>query len=59
MKNAKLSITLDYNGTVCEVIIKQESEKKKFSELNRSEQLEVLKCLSSTKETLVRFLKVK
>lgn len=59
MKNAKLSITLDYNGTVCEVIIKQESEKKEFSELNRSEQLDVLKCLSSTEETLVRFLKVK
>lgn len=59
MKNAKLSITLDYNGTVCEVIIKQEGEKKKFSELNRSEQLDVLKYLSSTKETLVRFLKVK
>lgn len=59
MENAKLSITLDYNGTVCEVIIKQEGEKKKFSELNRSEQLDVLKCLSSTEETLVRFLKTK
>lgn len=59
MENAKLSITLDYNGAECEVIIKQEGEKKKFSELNRSEQLDVLKCLSSTEETLVRFLKVK
>lgn len=59
MENVKLSITLDYNGTVCEVIIKQNDEKKKFSELNRSEQLDVLKCLSSTEETLVRFLKTK
>lgn len=56
--NAKLSITLDYNGTVCEVIIKREG-KKMFSELNRSEQLDVLKCLSSTEKTLVRFLKTR
>ena len=56
--NAKLSITLDYNSTVCEVIIKREG-KKMFSELNRSEQLDVLKCLSSTEKTLVRFLKEK
>ena len=56
--NAKLSITLDYNSKVCEVIIKREG-KKMFSELNRSEQLDVLKCLSSTEKTLVRFLKEK
>lgn len=59
MENPKLSITLDYNSTVCEVIIKREGEKIQFSELNRSEQLDVLKCLSSTEETLVRFLKVR
>ena len=56
--NAKLSITLDYNSTVCEVIIKREG-KKMFSELNRSEQLDVLKCLSSTEKILVRFLKTR
>lgn len=59
MKNAKLSITLDYNGSVCEVIIKREGEKTKFSEIDRPGQLDVLKCLSSTEETLVRFLKTK
>nr|DAF54525.1 MAG TPA: hypothetical protein [Siphoviridae sp. ctKwY15] len=59
-KDISLTVTLELDGDLCGMIIKDKNDKVvQFEDLARSEQIKILNCFSQNYNCLVRFLKEK
>lgn len=59
-KNISLTVTLEVNGDLCGMTIRNKSDKTvQFEDLTRSEQIKILNSLSQNYNCLVRFFKEK